>query len=227
MKNNNFYVYEHWRPDRGECFYVGKGRGKRANILVGRNLHHMAIQAKLGRLGLCVEIRLVKSGLMEDEAFALECERIAFWRADGADLANMTDGGEGASGRMLSDESRKKISLSNKGRVLSAEIKAKIALASAGRPCSKETREKIGTANRGKKGRTPSAEQIMALVESNKRRRGIHFSDEHRAKLSKSRRRRVVTDETKEKISATLRGRTLSPEHRAKIKSAHMRKFSI
>lgn len=22
---NNFYVYEHWRLDKDECFYVGKG----------------------------------------------------------------------------------------------------------------------------------------------------------------------------------------------------------
>lgn len=27
---NNFYVYEHWRPDTGVCFYVGKGKEKRA-----------------------------------------------------------------------------------------------------------------------------------------------------------------------------------------------------
>ena len=25
-----FYVYEHWRPDKNVCFYVGKGKGKRA-----------------------------------------------------------------------------------------------------------------------------------------------------------------------------------------------------
>ena len=28
---NIFYVYEHWRPDHDECFYVGKGKGGRAN----------------------------------------------------------------------------------------------------------------------------------------------------------------------------------------------------
>lgn len=30
---NNFYVYEHWRLDRDECFYVGKGTGKRAEAI--------------------------------------------------------------------------------------------------------------------------------------------------------------------------------------------------
>jgi len=26
-----YYVYEHWRPDKDICFYVGKGKGSRAN----------------------------------------------------------------------------------------------------------------------------------------------------------------------------------------------------
>ena len=39
-----FYVYEHWRPDRDECFYVGKGKGGRANVMYGRNRHHEAVQ---------------------------------------------------------------------------------------------------------------------------------------------------------------------------------------
>ena len=25
-----FYVYEHWRPDKDTCFWVGKGKGDRA-----------------------------------------------------------------------------------------------------------------------------------------------------------------------------------------------------
>ena len=90
-----FYIYEHWRPDRDECFYVGKGHGVRANWLRGRNQHHRAIQAKLSRLGMAVEVRMVRTGLSEDEAFTLEIERIAFWRNAGVDLANITNGGRG------------------------------------------------------------------------------------------------------------------------------------
>lgn len=50
---NKFYVYEHWRPDKDICFYVGKGKGRRANVMYGRGSHHERIQAKLKRLGMC------------------------------------------------------------------------------------------------------------------------------------------------------------------------------
>ena len=103
-------------PDRGECFYVGKGKGRRANELRhNRNRFHKFIQAKLSRLGTAVEVRIIADSLSEAEAFALEREQIALWRADGADLANWTDGGEGPSGYKQSLEHRQK-----KGAAISA-----------------------------------------------------------------------------------------------------------
>jgi hypothetical protein len=93
-----FYVYEHWRPDRDECFYVGKGKGGRANKMRDRNLHHRAIVKKLSAMGMAVEVRMVATGLDEETAFGIEKQRIAFWRAAGIDLANKTDGGDGVSG---------------------------------------------------------------------------------------------------------------------------------
>lgn len=93
-----FYVYEHWRTDRDECFYVGKGMGSRAYKMNCRNRHHKAIQAKVIREGCAIEVRIVASALTEEEAFTLEIERIAFWRSKNIDLANLTNGGEGPSG---------------------------------------------------------------------------------------------------------------------------------
>lgn len=95
---NNFYVYEHWRLDRDECFYVGKGMKNRAYKMRDRNAHHRAIMAKLSREGSGMEVRMVATGLTEEEAFSLEIKRISFWREAGADLANQTHGGEGVSG---------------------------------------------------------------------------------------------------------------------------------
>lgn len=96
MKNPTiFYVYEHWRPDKGECFYVGKGKDNRAYTMHPRNSHHMNIQAKLARLDLVVEIKIVAHGLTQDEALRMEIDRIDLWECDGADLANMTAGGRG------------------------------------------------------------------------------------------------------------------------------------
>jgi len=113
--SNLFYVYEHWRLDRDECFYVGKGKGGRAYSMKNRNRHHQAICAKLSRIGSAFEVRIVAAGLLEQEAFDLERERIAFWRNSGCDLTNLTNGGEGISGFKHSVETRQKLSNLNKG----------------------------------------------------------------------------------------------------------------
>ena len=63
-----------------------------------RNSHHQAIMAKLSREGSGMEVRMVATGLTEDEAFSLEIERISFWRERGVDLANISSGGDGLSG---------------------------------------------------------------------------------------------------------------------------------
>jgi hypothetical protein len=71
--SGKFYVYEHWRPDRGECFYVGKGQGRRAyDMRRGRNRWHKFLQAKLSALGTAIEIKIIAEGLTEEEAFAKE-----------------------------------------------------------------------------------------------------------------------------------------------------------
>ena len=93
-----FYVYEHWRPDKDICFYVGKGHGNRANdFRRSRNRHHKGIQRKLASLGMCAEVRLIADGLTEDAAYALERDRISFWLSAGVNLANKSSGGEGLS----------------------------------------------------------------------------------------------------------------------------------
>ena len=117
-----FYVYEHWRPDRDECFYVGKGKGGRAYKMRDRNLHHRAIVKKLSDLGMMVEVRMVASGIAESEAFRIEQERIAFWRAAGIDLANKTNGGEGTSG--LPAINRKMVFCSTTGEIFDSAASA-------------------------------------------------------------------------------------------------------
>lgn len=113
-----FYVYEHWRLDRDECFYVGKGMKNRAYKMRDRNARHRAIMAKLSREGSGMEVRMVATGLTEDEAFALEVERIAFWRAAGVGLANRTNGGEGTSG--CPAHNRKKVLCVSTGEVFNS-----------------------------------------------------------------------------------------------------------
>jgi hypothetical protein len=128
-----FYVYEHWRPDRNECFYVGKGYGQRAHDLNrGRNRWHQFVTQKLSALGFVVEVRIVADGLTERRAFDMEVERIAFWINDGADLCNITLGGDGPSGRKHTEEWKRANSIRMKGRRPSAETRAKMSAAAIG-----------------------------------------------------------------------------------------------
>jgi hypothetical protein len=241
-----FYVYEHWRPDRDECFYVGKGKGRRANQMdFGRNPHHRHIQDKLARLGMCVEVRLVAEGLAEKDAFRIERERIAFWRSDGADLANKTDGGEGGSGYKHTPEAIAKVVAFHTGRKRPPETRAKLSAAAKARPPRPDAVEIMARANRGQKRPPFSAEHRARIGEKSK---GRKMSPETRAKLlaANTGRSFVHTPETRAKLSAARIGKKLgplseahraaisagnkgkpkSPEHKAKISAARLAMYA-
>lgn len=205
-----FYVYEHWRMDREECFYVGKGKGRRAYNMKSRTAFHKAIQDKVYRIGSAVEVRIVASGLTETEAFALECERIALWRSDGADLANLTDGGEGRAGAIVGAETREKLRKAHLGKPKSAEHCKHVSESKKGkapyRPgyvVSEATRQKMREKSLGQ----PSSVK------------GIPRSAEVWAKISAARKGKpspmrgvVRSAETCQKISAALAGRKMTAE---------------
>ena len=98
--DTDFCVYIHRRPD-GTPFYVGKGRPRRAFDFAPsrRTRHHKNIVAKYGRDNIRIDVVPLK-----DEALAFEYERlvIKIMRNYGKVLVNLTDGGEGASGRPTS-----------------------------------------------------------------------------------------------------------------------------
>lgn len=159
-----FYVYEHWRPDTGVCFYVGKGRRRRAwDLKFNRNEWHLAIVSKLTSLGLAVDIRLIAKDLTEDAAFALERERISLYSS----LTNLTDGGEGMSGFVHSAETKKYWSETRKGRRMSEEAKAKISAALKGRKKSPEHAAKVGAASAA--GRVRNGYKPTAITLAKKR----------------------------------------------------------
>ncbi len=117
-----FYVYEHWRTDKNECFYVGKGqiyKGKpwRARDMSYRNNIHKSITAQLRALHIQPEVRIIFSSSSEREAYDKEISTIKMWRESGNPLlANLTNGGSGYSGWKHTDESRRKISDAQRGK---------------------------------------------------------------------------------------------------------------
>jgi hypothetical protein len=115
---NDFYVYALFRADRVTPFYVGKGRGDRVHahsrpseLARGKGRIKEAIARKVVAAIGHVPHRTIFSGLGEHEALSAEAGLIAALGriSDGSGvLANMTDGGEGASGNKQSAEDRAK-----------------------------------------------------------------------------------------------------------------------
>lgn len=198
-----YYVYEHWRLDKDECFYVGKGYGDRAYRKGGRNSHWNNIVDKLERIGSGYEIRLVATGLTEKDALDLEKERIAFW-CDKSDLANKTAGGEGVSGLKMSDESKRKMSLRKLGKKPSHK-------GTTGMKFSEETRAKMRAAKIGKKpnnyGKKVSSEKLEKFSDRMKK---VWEDPEFREKATN----RKVSQETRDKLSAATTAQWADPEKR-------------
>jgi hypothetical protein len=234
--NNKFYVYEHWRTDRGECFYVGKGHGRRAyDMRRGRNRWHKFLTAKLSALGTAVEIKIIAEGITEEEAFAKEIERIAFWKNDGADLVNLTNGGDGPSGRKHTEEWKQANSERMKGRKPSAETKKKMSVAAMGNKKSlgkkkpRELVERLAALSRGKKRSLELIAKLRAIRLANPTFKGRTHSAETIEKISAPQRGRPKSEETKirmrkpkseahkQKLREANLGKKVSEETRAKI----------
>ena len=115
---NDFYVYAWRRPDTSAFFYIGKGRGRRDVAMKHCNPIFMNIVAKLRRSDLEPTVERLHDNLTENEAFNLEMSEIAkLGRLNirTGCLSNLTDGGEGCSGAIVSEETRAKKSASLTG----------------------------------------------------------------------------------------------------------------
>jgi group I intron endonuclease len=117
---------------------------------------------------------------------------------------NLTDGGEGTSGRVISEEEKKAILIRNTGKKRTEEQKKRMSEALKGRITSEETRKK------------------MSL-----KRKGVPHSKEwsqHISEAQKGISRSPRSLETKQKISQTLKGHSVSEDTRNKISKGHIGK---
>jgi len=140
---NRFYTYAYLREDRTP-YYIGKGKRSRVYSRWRNGLNPPKDKSK---------IIFLKKNLTEEEAFRHEIYMIAvFGRKDLGTgiLHNRTDGGDGASGHIHSQEAREKIRKSKIGKnnpfykkTHTQEAREKIRIANKNKIISKETREKL------------------------------------------------------------------------------------
>lgn len=145
-----YYVYAYLRSKDSERgpkyspYYIGKGCGQRAFSA------KRAIAAPADKSFIV----FLEEGLTETEAFAVEKYAVGLYgRIDKGMgiLWNMTDGGEGCSGVMMSEETRAKIARALTGQKRPPEVIEKMAKGRTGILHTEETKRKMSESRRGKK----------------------------------------------------------------------------
>jgi hypothetical protein len=168
-----YYTYAYLRED-GTPYYIGKGKGNRAYVKCNRITHLPKDNSR---------ILILKQNLTEEEAFRHEIYMIVvFGRKDlgSGILYNRTDGGEGCSGAIKSEEARRKIGKAqegeknhNYGKSASVETRRKMSNSRTGTSRSEETKRKMSEAQIGEKnhnyGKTRSVEYKRKLSKSNEK----------------------------------------------------------
>jgi len=173
-----YYVYAYLRKSDNTPYYIGKGKGNRAFAKHNR----VPVPKDKSR------IVFLKENLNETDAFAHECEQIRLHGRKDLNtgiLLNRTDGGDGASGLIFSEETRKRLSEANTGRKESSEEIERKRQRQLGQKHSPERNAKRSAALKGRK-----------------------LSPEHIAKRSATVTGRKQSAELIEKRVSQLRGRT-------------------
>jgi hypothetical protein len=231
-----YYVYILRDPRKeNEPFYVGKGKDKRAKSHTNSNNDDNPFKTnvinKIKAAGLEPIIEYHSENLTEGIAFIQEISLIKkYGRRDLGlgPLTNLTDGGEGSSGHIRSEEAQEKWYKSRKasGYKHSIDVIDKIAKSNTGKSRSEETKRKLSESHIGKiqtadsnqkrsialKGRTIPEEQKLFLSESRMGEnnpmfgkespmKGKTHSEESKNKIKEARSRQIITEETKRKMS--------------------------
>jgi hypothetical protein len=170
-----YYTYAFLREDKTP-YYIGKGKGNRA---YGRR--YKGIKPPKNK----TRILVLKQNLTEQDAFKHEVYMIAvFGRKDLGTgiLHNRTDGGEGLSGAITSEETKRKLSEAAKGKNHLDETKRKISESNKGKTFTEKHKRKISEA---KKGKTFSEEHKKKLTEIKKGENNPMFGKTHNEETKK------------------------------------------
>jgi hypothetical protein len=250
MSEHRFYVYVIMRehPVTGDAvpIYVGKGQGRRAYVheesakrimslpkdersVAVRRCHNPHLIWAIIKAGGSLPMVKVEVGLTEIEAFELErIWVIRFGREQfGGTLYNRTNGGDGSSGVLFSEERRRAISERVMVQWSSVDRRDQMSIRmlgennpmfgkpspNLGKPCSEEQKAKISTAQIG---------ELNHRYGKPANNRGKPMSEEQKAKLSAAHKGKM-TGENNPNFGkpAHNRGKPMSEEQKAKISAAN------
>ena len=238
---HGFYVYAYLRED-GTPYYIGKGKDNRA-----WDINH-TIKLPVTKKNIVI----LEANLSETGALAIERRMIRWYgRKDVIEagtttgiLRNMTDGGDGVSGRTVSREQRDNQSKKmlgknkgkpahNKGSLHTDKTKAKISLALTGKkkpPKTEEAKDKQRQKMKGRSGRPVPEEEIERRKATRKRNKEKLISEGKlvpgQGKLN-SFYGRHHTVSSKELLSEINMGKKLSPESIVKRENTKRLKRSL
>ena len=200
-----FYTYIHKRADDGVVFYIGKGQGNRHQDTRSRNRYWRNVVAKHG-----FTAEILSHWPTEDEAFEHEKLLIECFRDMGYKLVNMTDGGEGPSGMVHSEETRARLSEQSRQYYANPEARALAAEQSRQYWDDPEARARLSEQMRQ---RMSSPE---ARARQSEKVRQYWDDPEARASRSEQSRQYWADPEARARQSEKVRQQWLSPEARAR-----------
>lgn len=175
-------------------FYIGKGKDYRYATYyhLDESNPNRLLKNKIHKVGVAnVKIHFLHKDISEEESFSWERYWIKYiGRRDKGEgtLCNLTDGGEGQSGFIHSEETRQKISKGNKGKPAWNKNKTSW---SKGKKLSENHKRKIGEANKGKlsgregKYHSEESKQKMRKPKSDKTRYNMSVAQKKRREQEK------------------------------------------
>jgi len=232
MTVGQFYTYFHTRNDTGAVFYVGKGKGRRAHDTT-RNKYWRSIYEKCGRTVNFAMTNLSEAEAFEHEKYLIAHYKsmgvsLANFTNGGEGVSGLVFTKEHraaialkSTGRKHSEEYKQLMREKMVGRIMSDETRRKMS------ESAKVRKEREGNVFFGS---NVTDEQRAEWIEkSAKSQSGKKLSEDHKAKISAAGKGRVsankgktLSKEWREKMSAASKGRSKSDEHKAKIKAAHI-----
>lgn len=206
MSFNKYYLYRHIRLDKNEPFYIGIGTKEERYKSFEQIYKRAFSKKKRNKIWNSIASRtkyLVEIIFETDNITEIENKEIEFIELYGriinksGTLCNIEIGGRYNKNKVVSKETREKISAANSGKIRTIEQKIAQSIKMKGRKLSDEHRLKVSKALKGKV-----------------------LSEDRKKQMSESRKGKLVPEERKEKIRKSLIGRKISQETKNKMSNS-------